>query len=191
MKRRRKYHRVKEQQKQTHDGRMSRLAVLVLTVLMLFMIWWQRDMLEDYAKLGYLGIFVVNFLSSATVLLPLPGLATVILGGILWNPLLVGLVSGLGASMGEIFGYMVGYGGRGLLVKIERENHWLEKIEKAFSKHGFITAFIFSSLPFPVFDVIGMLAGALNYPIWKFFIATFLGRILRNTLFAWTGDKML
>jgi membrane protein DedA with SNARE-associated domain len=54
-----------------------------------------------------------------------------------------------------------------------------------------MTTFAFSTLPLPVFDFIGIMAGVLDYPIWKFAAATLLGRIIRNFIIAWTGAKIL
>lgn len=167
------------------------MVVFAVTFLLLLLIWSQRKSLIQMPKYGYLGIFVVNFISSSSILLPLPGVASVFLGGALWNPILVGLASGIGATLGELFGFLLGYGGRGLLRTIEHENHWVKRVERFFHKTGFVTIFLFSLLPLPVFDFIGIMSGALNYPLLKFGMATFMGRVIRNILLAWTGAKIL
>lgn len=173
------------------DQKLFRLVVFGITILLLFFLWQERGLLERFSKFGYLGIFLVNFISSASVFFPMPGVASVFVGGAIWNPIIVGLISGLGASLGEVFGYLVGYGGRSLLGSIEKENPWIKKIERIFQKMGFLTIFIFSILPMPLFDIIGLIAGGLNYPIWKFTMAVLCGRVIRNIIFAWTGAKFL
>jgi len=168
-----------------------RIIVFLVTLALLSIIWFMgRDLLK-VRHYGYLGILIVNFISNATVLLPLPGVVTVLWGGAIWNPVAVGIISGIGATLGEVFSYLVGYGGRGLTGQLEDKNHWLNRVEKLFHKTGFFAVLIFSSLPLPVFDIIGVVAGALNYPLWKFALATLVGRILRNIVIAWTGAKIL
>ena len=169
---------------------LFRVIIFAVTAAFLILIWSKRGDLAHLSKLGYLGIFLINFISSATVLFPLPGVAAVFLGGAIWNPFWVGLSSGIGASLGELTGYLLGYGGRGLLKSWEKQK-WVETVEHFFHRTGFMTTFIFSALPLPLFDIIGIIAGILNYPIWKFALATVLGRVLRNILIAWSGAKIL
>lgn len=163
---------------------------MVISALLLYIIFNYREELKNLSSYGYLGIFVVNFISSATILLPLPGTASVFIGGAVWDPILVGIFSGLGSAIGELFSYFLGYGGRGLVSGIEKKQKWVKKVEEHLQKNGFWTIFIFALLPLPFFDIIGILAGAANYPIWRFFSAMVLARCLRNILFALTGTKL-
>ena len=173
------------------DGLLFRLVILAVSIILLCLIWVYRDELENLSRYGYAGLFIVNFISAATVLLPTPGTASVFLGGALWNPLIVGVVSGLGSSIGELFAYFLGFGGRGLLKTDAGKNEWIKRVEGKFHKSGFWTTFIFAVLPLPVFDVIGLIAGAFNYPVSRFLLAVTLGRVLRNIIFAFTGAKLL
>ena len=93
--------------------------------------------------------------------------------------------------MAEIFGYLIGYGGRGLVDDYERKNKILIKLEKFFRKNVFITVFIFSLIPFPVFDFIGIMAGAISYPVWKFLLAAVSARIIRSILIALGAARIL
>lgn len=186
-----KIKKVKKTRSNHKDGRGFRLGILIATIILLAVIVSQHKSLIALSKWGYLGVFIINFVSSSTVIFPLPGVASVFLGGALWNPVLIGIFSGLGASLGEVFGYLVGYGGRGLLKSWKDGNSWLKGVEDFFHKTGFVTTFIVSLLPIPIFDFIGILAGTLNYPLWKFFLATFLGRLIRNLIIAWSGSKVL
>ena len=172
-------------------GLLFKLLIIVVSGMMFYLLWLFRDDLKNLSRYGYLGIFIINFVSSATVLLPAPGTASVFLGGAVWNPLLVGISAGFGAAIGELFGYFVGYGGSGLLVENLDKNSLIKKIKKYFQKSGFLTIFIFAALPIPLFDLVGIFAGAVNYPVWKFFLAVLTARILRDILFAFTGAKFL
>ena len=51
---------------------------------------------------------------------------------------------------------------------------------------GSLTFFVLSAAPL-FFDVAGITAGALRFPVWKYFIACFLGRALLYIGIAYAG----
>ena len=53
-----------------------------------------------------------------------------------------------------------------------------EYLEEWMKKWGSATIFVFSLAPFLPFDVAGIAAGALRFPLWKFLIASFLGKVI-------------
>ncbi|KKS97977.1 MAG: hypothetical protein UV73_C0004G0119 [Candidatus Gottesmanbacteria bacterium GW2011_GWA2_43_14] len=173
------------------EGKSFRIAVFVISLLLLYLLWINRDDLKDVESWGFLGIFVINFISNATIILPAPGTASVFVGGAIWNPLAVGLLSGIGAAFGELFAYFLGFGGRGVLRFVEKGGKWVKTLEGFFHRAGFITTFVYALIPLPFFDVLGIIAGAVNYPVWKFFLAVLLGRIIRNVIIALSGAKFL
>ncbi|MHA2163037.1 MAG: hypothetical protein ACXABF_11495, partial [Candidatus Thorarchaeota archaeon] len=76
--------------------------------------------LDTSLIIGYPGTFVVSFIGNATVLFPFPYFGVpFVLGGLLvpdatafaFDPWIVGLLSGVGAAIGEMTGYAIGYGG--------------------------------------------------------------------------------
>lgn len=171
-------------------SRVFQSCLVGLAVLTVILLWVFREHLPTSSKYGYFGIFMANLVASSTLIVPLPGVATVFLGGSLWNPVLVGLVSGLGSMIGEIVGYLAGYGGRRVIADLNRKT-WLIHLEGFFRKNGFLTIFLVSLIPNPFFDFIGLLSGALKYPMWKYMLANFMGRSIRNIVIAWTGAKFL
>ena len=69
---------------------------------------------------GYFGAFLVGLLSSVTIFLPTPAFLVIFAlsaPGLGFNPGLLGLCGGIGAAIGELTGYLVGYGGREFLLK--------------------------------------------------------------------------
>lgn len=188
---RRKAKKIYQKRKQIRQ-RYLRIGVLLLTILTLFLIVGRKRDFYQFENLGYLGLFLINVFSNATVLIPLPSFIAVFIGGALWNPFLVGVISGLGNAVGELVGFFLGYGGRGIINHLEgSQKTWFKKVEAWFRKSGFVTIFITSAIPLPFFDIVGIVSGTLNYPLWKFFIATALGRILRNIILAWSGAKII
>jgi len=159
------------------------LVFVVATSGLVFLFRDQLGDLERYESYGYLGAFVVSLLGSGSVFFPLPSLALVFaLGGFL-NPFLVGLAAGLGQTLGEITGYMAGYGGKFLVENssaYDRVTNWMRR-------RGALTLFILSLIPNPFFDIAGVAAGCVRYPLWKFFLALFLGKTIKSIIFALAG----
>ncbi len=143
------------------------------------------DQLKPYR---YIGIFVISFLAYATVLLPAPGAAFVFTIGaafkdVPFNTIRVALAAGSGAALGELSGYLAGLGSQSVLEKrkiYERLTVWMKK-------HGAVTVFLLSALPNPLFDLVGLVAGALRMSPWKFFFWCLAGETLKMLVFAASG----
>jgi len=143
---------------------------------------------EILLGLGYLGSFLAGVLSSVSIFLPTPGFVVVFaLAGFL-NPILIGILAGFGAAVGELLGYGVGFGAKKIIIKErEKANKWLGKIEFYFKKyHPMVVIFVFAATPLP-FDVAGMACGAMKYPIKKFFLATLAGKLVKYLIIAICG----
>ena len=81
-------------------------AALLTTVTVLWLAWQLRGSLEDLISYGYVGAFLAMFVSSATIILPAPGIVMVFaIAAAGANPILVGLFAGIGAGLGELVGY--------------------------------------------------------------------------------------
>jgi len=136
-------------------------------------------------SLGYLGIFIVSLISTSTLFLPFPLYSIISVSTFLgMNPLLVSFISGLGMTIGEFTGYLVGSGSERLISK--KHKKLIKNFEKFFKKFGFLTISLAAFLPFP-FDIVGILAGMGKYNIKRFFLATFVGKFLKALLIAYAG----
>lgn len=166
-----------------------RIVVLLFSLAISVLIFVYRDRLADFASYGYLGLFVVSVIGNATVLLPMPSLvATFITGGVL-NPWLVGIVSGAGMAIGELSGYLAGYGGGGIVEAKDRQRY--ERLESWMRRYGALTTFVLSAIPNPLFDLAGIAAGALHYPVWRFLLLCFLGKTVKGLALALVGARSL
>jgi membrane protein YqaA with SNARE-associated domain len=148
---------------------------------------WQRldwDMIKPY---GYLGLFAITLISDATVLVPFPGLIVVFLAGGFLNPVLIALASGLGSALGELTGYLAGYGGRAVF----ENRQAYEKLAGWMKRNGTLTIFILSLIPNPLFDMAGMMAGALKFPLWKFLLVCWTGKAIKFFAIALAGTASL
>ncbi len=146
-----------------------------------------RDRIQELENLGYAGIFLVSLFSSATIILPVPGVLFTSMMGAVFNPLWVALAAGTGATLGELSGYLAGFSGRGVVEKAEIHR----KMENWMRRYGGVTVMVFAFIPNPVFDVAGMVAGALKMPLWKFLTWCWIGKVGKMLLFAYGGGTIL
>lgn len=166
---------------------LARLLAVALVIVITLAVWRAADKLEQFKLWGYPGIFVVSLLGNATVFLPAPSLALVFaMGGIL-NPLLVGLVAGPAEALGELTGYLAGYGGQAII-----ENRQMyDRLKGWMQRNGALTVFVLSVIPNPFFDLAGIAAGVLRYPLARFLLSCWLGKTLKTTAFAFAGAYSL
>lgn len=122
---------------------------------------------------GYISAFIGNFLASSTIVLPIPFYLVYVYLATQLNPLLLSFLSAIGASLGEMVGYLLGYVGSDFL----KNNRWMKLARKWFRKNGALTIFIFAATPLPD-DIVGIVAGAAKYNKSKFFIASLFGKFL-------------
>ena len=155
--------------------------VLVILISVSIVIFW--DEIKKLESYGYLGIFIISILGSATIVIPAPTILVTFVGGGIFNPFLVGLVSALGATIGELTGYLAGYSGRAIINKEEK----LVKVEGWMKKYGLWTIFVLAVIPNPLFDLAGMVSGAGRIPVWKFLTVTLLGKTIKFLAIAFIG----
>lgn len=149
-----------------------------------------QDFFLRAKTLGLLGIFLTNLTSSASIFLPAPGFISVIGGGSIYNPLVVGIVASLGASIGEFVSYILGFSGRNILNHRLSKRFWFKVFEGVFHEYGGIILFSLSFIPNPLFDAVGIIAGVFKYPPKRFFIIVFFARALRFILLAFISSRI-
>jgi len=157
------------------------MVVLVLVVAVILFVY--RDWVSELGNYGYLGVFLISLTSSATIILPMPSMLLIFSFGAASNPVLVGLISAIGGTIGEATGYILGRSGRGLMPNKEifiRTERWIRK-------WGTTAIFIFALVPPLPIDIIGIVVGTLRFPVWKFFLACFFGKAILYTCMAFAG----
>jgi membrane protein YqaA with SNARE-associated domain len=154
------------------------IALVIVISVVLFIFRKEIEGLKEYA---YLGVFVVSILSSATVILPVPGILVFIPLLATLNPALLGIAAGSGGIIGELTGYAAGYTGRNLA----KPGKMYYRVQNWMQKWGLWTVFLFAVL-LP-FDVVGIVAGVLHYPLWKFMLMGWLGKMIKFIALAYAG----
>lgn len=152
-------------------------AIAISALILVF-----KDKFIHLQGLGIFGIFILSILGNATLILPVPVVLTAFVGGGLYNPLLVAVVIALGATIGEMTGYLAGISGQEII-----EEPKYKKVRKWMDKYGLWTVFVLAAIPNPLFDLAGIISGSTKIPVDRFFAVTFLGKIIKFILIAFLG----
>lgn len=163
---------------------LTLLLVLAISVV-LFFLGRNPELIAELEGYGYFGAFLISLIGNASILLP--GIVLPILTGVglvfypasgLFGLVMVGLAGGVGAAIGELSGYMVGYSGRGIVE--DKKRYW--RLVGWVKKWGALAIFIFALVPL-FFDLVGLAAGVLRFPVWKFVLVCWLGRTILYVAF--------
>ena len=160
-----------------------RLLSVVFVIAITFYIYTIREHIKEFAVYGYPGIFIIALLANATVLIPAPGIAVVFAMGSIFNPLGVALSAGTGGALGELTGYLTGFGGQAVVERTDIYN----RIHPWVDKYGGWAILVFAAIPNPFFDLAGIAAGVSKMPLWRFLLFCWIGQIIKMSIFAFTG----
>ena len=168
--------------------RRSQLAALVaglLAVITVSAAWLLSGDISDVERwkdLGYPGVFFLNFLASFSLVLPVPGLISLCGASVLLNPLTLGVLAGVGETLGETSGYAIGYGGQSVV----EERRWYGRIQRWMESRGVFVIFFASVIPNPIFDLVGITAGGVGYSFRRFLLVVLIGKTLKGVLVAYS-----
>ena len=140
---------------------------------------------------GILFLFLFTIFANASLFLPIFVEPVIFAVGVfapnIYLALIIGIITGIAAAIGEMSGYIFGLIGIKTLKKFSRRK--VDKIldigEKLANK-GIPIIFLGALTPFP-FDLIGLAAGLIRYNPKKFFAAAAAGKIVRYTLIVLAG----
>lgn len=168
---------------QNRKSQLLSLIGLAIALAVSIGIFVFREQIAQFRTHGYTGVFVLSLIGHATILLPLPTFMTAFVGGGVFNPIVVALLAGSGAAVGELTGYLVGLGGQDVV----RDQRTFTRVRKWTQRYGALGIFLMAVFPNPFFDMAGLAAGLLRLPVSKFLVATFLGRSFLFLIFSFLG----
>ena len=172
----------------TSDLKIQLIALLlgIVAVSVVFVIWMFVGGLSNsdwWKTLGYPGVFFLSLLASGGMVFPIPSLAaTCGAAGLGLNLIVVGILAGIGETLGELVGYSIGFGGQSVVQRrriYKRARAWM-------IRWGIGVLFFLSIIPNPIFDFVGIAAGALRYPMKRFLIIVWVGKTLKGLIIAHT-----
>jgi membrane protein DedA with SNARE-associated domain len=161
------------------------LAAALLTIILVTVLVQKPTNFDEYLKSsGYVGVFLMALIGSASPVWPLPGSwAIFIAAGLGLNPIILGLIGGIGEPIGELTGYTAGFGGQIALQRFKR----YKQIENWMRRWGGPTIFVVSAIPNFFIKAATIAAGGLRYPLWRFFIFCWAGKTIKSLAFAFAG----
>lgn len=166
-----------------------RVLAMMLVIAISVFVFSIRDQAPELAKYGYPGIFLLSILSNATVLLPAPGILFVFAMGAVFNPFWVAVAAGAGSAIGELSGYLAGFGGQMIVQNAEvyqRIHNWMQSHPRI----DLLMIFVLAVLPNPFFDLAGIAAGVLRIPLYRFLIVCWIGKTLKMLAIAYLGASI-
>ncbi|MDA0799293.1 MAG: VTT domain-containing protein [Chloroflexi bacterium] len=122
--------------------------------------------------------FLIQATTSASIVVPIPGMAALMVMSQDMNLLSLAAAGAAGGAIGELFGYWLGSQGRGPLVK----TGLYRKLEPAMKRFGGAIVFLFAAIPVLPMDLAGIVAGATRYPVARYLTAMFAGKFLLLTI---------
>lgn len=155
--------------------------ILLFRLVMLDLWSWLDGLVETY---GYFGFFVISIFGCMSVFLPVPYVLTIYAFGSQLDPILLGIVCGLGSAIGEFSAYFIGRGGRQLLEK--KYGKRLDSAKLLIQRYGAFGLFLFAATPLPD-DLLFIVLGLIKFDLKKALFACFLGKWLMCTIIAYAG----
>ncbi len=159
--------------------RLRAIASFVLAIAISAGVLWLtsrfHDEIQSLGSAGLIGLFILSVLGNATLIIPAPVFVFACAAGTVFSFAAVGVVAGLGAALGELTGYLAGYGGTAVIP----HGRLYERMRTFMQRHGMAAIFVLAAVPNPIFDVGGILAGAMRMPLWAFIASAWAGKTVR------------
>ena len=143
-----------------------------------------ESLFKSLQAYGYLGAFMIALVGSLVPFLPVPYLLPIVLMSKTLDPLLLGVLAGVGGAIGKLTSYGLGRFSRRLLSEERRKK--MTYLGNAIGKYGALAVFLFALTPLPD-DVVYIPVGLTGLNLAKFMIANMLGKIVLSWIVAYTG----
>ena len=171
------------------------VVTLVTIALSVFLIYhWEYVVRLEHH--GYLGLFLISLLAGSPIPIPTPSMILTFTLGSLLKPLIVGLVAGLGNTIGNAFIYYTGRGGIKFFKGFNKsgtrlgrfiDNKRISKILKSKTWEQMAIVFLIFIYPNPVATPMVLAMGAARFSFTKFMVICWLGKTVQGLLFAYLG----
>ena len=177
------------------------LAIVATIALCVAAIYYKDALMGMAYMAGYslLGVLIIAFIAGSIVSItavPVPYILVVLtLPSVLapqWGilaPVWIGIISALGASLGQLLTFMIGYGSRGLSERVTTKfnNRFYTRAMDWAQRHGSVAVFAMSAILNPIHLPMTIAIATLRYPPHKFFLFSFLGNMVKSLFIAFCG----
>lgn len=171
------------------------LIILLIVLIVSLLSFFFSKYFTKHANASYITVLLLCLLSNATVFLPAPSAIVVIEFSFILNPVIIAMCGGLGSAIGEMMGYIAGFcGANAIQTKLNdsnKNNKFKTFVKKHKSKHPYILIFLISIIPLPIFDIIGIAAGASKLNPLKFLVVTVCGKTLKFFMYIFVAYQLI
>lgn len=165
--------------------------IFITSIIVLFLIlafsninfgqWLANTVMSFYNTFGdvgiYMGIFLISIFGNFTIIFPVPyTIALIVISAIIpgVNPIVLGLIGGLGASIGEVTAWLIGRGSQQIIGDAKSIERMKSYVEKGWAP---LVIFIFAATPLPD-DAFLIVLGLVQYSLIKTLIFTYIGKFV-------------
>ena len=165
------------------------IATIIITISAIIAVVGVHGLYSFVLSLGYAGALISGFIGTSSLMISIfpPQIIVFLLSdpALGLNPLLLGILAGIGAGIGQFTHYYIGEGGRYVISEKYRKriDTWKPRIEK----YGAILIFLFAVTQFSPYDIIWIPLGMMNYPKKKALTASIIGKTVMLVTFAYGG----
>jgi len=182
------------------------IVIIILTFILLAILGinfgqWLADTIfwfyDSFGALGiYIGVFIISIFGNLTIIFPVPYIiALIVISAVIGfpgvNPVLLGIIGGLGASIGEISAWLIGRGSQNIIRNSEHIARMKTYVDKGWAP---LLIFIFAATPLPD-DAFLIVLGMASYSIIKTLVYCFIGKFilcfLSSALPIWFADTTI
>ncbi len=152
---------------------------------------------------SYYSLFFISFLATAPIPVFIPNAIIIFMLGSLLNPLLIGIIGGLGSTAGNLLTYYTGHAGNRFLSSfistVSPENQPAGKLRRIVDRvkalkwyrlaqqRRLLALFIVSCLPTPLLTPMILSLGAARVTLWKVMLTSWAGQTLQAIILAYLG----
>lgn len=143
-----------------------------------------QGILTYFGNVGYIGIFIISFLGSILIFIPVPYFPILITSALNkeLDPNIIALSTTIGAVLAKSIIFIASHYGRNLLSNKTKSK--ILPLQNFLGKYGGLAAFIAALLPIPD-DLVYIPLGIAKYSIKKFVAFTFFGKLFYGLIVVW------
>jgi membrane protein YqaA with SNARE-associated domain len=179
-------------------GLLAALIIISVGGTVFFIVNW--EVVEQLQSKGLLGLFIISLFAGSPIPIPTPSMILTFTFGSLLNPVLVGLVSGIGNGIGNAFIYWSGRGGHAFFKSFtvpdegSEPKSWIGRLFKKIPNllnrarnRVLLSVFLLSIYPNPILTpmIVGM--GASRFSFTRFFIVICVGKTVQSMILSYLG----
>jgi membrane protein YqaA with SNARE-associated domain len=172
------------------------VATTCLTIALSVFLIYHWEYVVKLEQHGYLGLFLISLLAGSPIPVPTPSMILTFTLGSLLNPLLIGLVAGLGNTIGNAFIYYTGRSGLKVISGFDKPDTKLsrflgnKRISNIVNSRGWgemAMVFLLFIYPNPVATPLILAMGATRFNLTRFLVICWSGKTVQGLIFAYLG----